>query len=203
MRTFENKHPETAELTTSINDTLICLSKLDDSEKLSYYPLAFLGIFVKFQKLVYNQFELYCLGERSSCNYCPIRKHVFHSEQELRAFLKIHSEYIDYDERILDLSEYIFENNPFTKMFSIQPQGYHMLKHIRNHIAHESQSSFTKLYNARILKEGQNINQYFAMRSKRSKIHFHELVNSLYEFSNYIIEGDPDSSTNELLTDFI
>ena len=64
-----------------------------------------------------------------------------------------------------------------------------MLKHIRNHVGHESNSSYQKLLSARIIREDQTISEYFAMRSKRNKVHFDELINSIYEYSNYIIEG--------------
>lgn len=189
MQALINKHPETAELVESINEAIVCISKLSEAERPGYYCLAFFGIFVKFQKIVREQFEHYCLGEQSSSGYCPERKHVFHDISELRSFLKTRSEYIDYDERIYELAEYIFEDNPFSNLFSIEPQGYLMLKSIRNHIGHESDSSYKKLYDARIIRDDQTISTYFAMRSKRNKIHFDELVLSIYEFSNYIIEG--------------
>ncbi len=184
-----NKHPETEELVETINQTISCLSKLSDEEKLNYYPLAFFGIFVKFQNVVYKQFEKYCIGEPSSADYCPNRKHIFSDLSELRSFLKIRSEYIDYDDRINELADYIFDENPFSNLFSLEPLSYLMLKNIRNHIGHESNSSYQKLLSARIIREDQTISEYFAKRSKRGKVHFDELINSIYEFSNYIIEG--------------
>ncbi len=189
MKTLTNKYPETIELTTSINDVILCLSKLDDYNKINFYPLAYMGIFVKFQKLLFTQFKLYCIGHKSSLGYCPERRHIFEDEIELRAFLKVKSEYTDYDESIHQLSDYIFKDAPFSKLFSLEPQGYYILKHIRNHIAHESQSSYKKLLDAHIIKDDQTIGEYFAKRSKKGKIHFEELITSLYDFSNYIIEG--------------
>ena len=189
MNTMTNKHPETEEVVASINECLDCIKQLDDCHLLNYYPLAYMQIFVKFQKLLYSQFEMYCLGKVSSSGYCPARKHLFDDEIELRAFLKTKTEYIDYDDRISELSEYIFNDSPFAKLFCLEPQGYVMLKHIRNHIAHESPSSYKKLYDARILKDNQTIGQYFAGRSKKNTIRFNELIKSIYDFSNYIIEG--------------
>lgn len=189
MNKVINKHPETEELVETINQVISCLSKFSDEEKLNYYPLAFFSIFVKFQNLVHNQFEKYCIGEQSSTGYCPNRKHVFSDISELRSFLKTRSEYIDYDDRISELADYIFDENPFSNLFSLEPLGYLMLKHIRNHIGHESNSSYQKLFSARIIREDQTISEYFAKRSKRGKIHFEELANSIYEYTNYIIEG--------------
>ena len=78
MQALINKHPETAELVESINEAIVCISKLSEAERPGYYCLAFFGIFVKFQKIVREQFEHYCLGEQSSSGYCPERKGILY-----------------------------------------------------------------------------------------------------------------------------
>lgn len=191
MKEFVNMYVETEELVETINKYIRTINSLDEESKVNYYPLAFFAIFVKFQKLVYNQFERYCLGQCSSANYCPKRKHCFADEKELRHFLGSKKrEYIDYDDRIEILSSHIFIDNPFDNLFCLIPQSYNNLKKIRNYIAHESDISKGKLIESKILDDSGDISIYFAQKSKKSIIHFNEIIKSLYDYSNYILEGN-------------
>lgn len=191
MKEFDNKYVETTELVASINNSILTLAKLDDEEKINYYPIAFFEVFVNFQNLVYASFENYCIGMKSSYGYCPVRKHIFGDEIELRAFLKTKSEYIDYDLRIVDLSDYIFETNPFSNLKYMKPLQFSILKDVRNYIAHKSSQSLKKLESARIVRDNRSLAMYFAAKYKsNNKPYFDVIITNIYEFANYIIEGE-------------
>ena len=189
--TYENHHPETEDLVLSINNCFAIIDKLDEEQILNFYSKAFFEIFVKYQNLIYRLFNQYCLGEKSSTGYCPVRKHMFGDELELRTFLQSNSEFINYDNRINELAEYIFDTSPFQNLNCMTPLSFSLLKDIRNYLAHESNSSYKKLLQARIIKEDRSIDEYFASSyRKRNKSYFIVIVQNIYDFSNYLIEGD-------------
>ena len=67
---------------------------------------------------------------------------MFNDEIELRKFLGTKNrDYIDYNERIFSLSEYIFVSNPFDKLSYLSPLSYQQLIDVRNHVAHESDTT--------------------------------------------------------------
>lgn len=186
MNKFTENYEENRELILQINTTLDHLSKLEEVNKLSYYPLGFFGIFIKFQNCIYNQFEKYCLGEKSSQNFSPERKHVFNDEIELRKFLGTKNrDYIDYNERIFSLSEYIFVSNPFDKLSYLSPLSYQQLIDVRNHVAHESDTTKAKI--AR-MTHNISLEEYFAKKSQ-GKTNFERIITCLKLFSDYIIDG--------------
>lgn len=190
MKEIKNKHSETEELVSLINKCYAIIDKLDEENRINYYPIAFFEVFVSFQVMVYSLFEMYCVGRHSSAKYCPKRKHSFLDEKELRAFLRTKTEYIDYDSRISDLSEYIFENDPFTNLNFMTPLSFPVLKMIRNYVAHSSESSISKLEAAGIVRPNRSLSDYLAEKNKKtSRSYFEEIVLSIYGFSNYLVEG--------------
>lgn len=190
MDKYTNKHIETAELVDTINNCIDCINKLEDSELINYYPLAFINIFVKFQNVVYLLFEKYCVGQPSSAGYLPELLHNFNDEIELRKFLgNKNKDYIDYDDRIRELADFIFRPNVFENLFYLSPVSYTNLKYIRNYIAHESDSSKNKVVQAGIIRENEVLGTYFLKRNSRGKINFNEIVHNLYEYCSYLIEG--------------
>ena len=186
MNKFTEHYIENQELVLQINKTLDHLSKLDEEGKLSYYPLGFFGIFIKFQNCIYAQFEQYCLGEKSSQEFLPKRKHIFNDEIELRKFLGAkNKDYIDYNDRISSLSQYIFESNPFDNLSYLSPLSYQQLIDVRNYIAHESGSTKSKL-----MKMTHNISlEEYLAKKKQGKTNFERIITCLKQFSDYIIDG--------------
>ena len=186
MNKFTDYYTENQELVVQINKTLDHLSSLDEENKHSYYPLGFFRIFIKFQNCIYSQFEKYCLGEKSSQNFLPDRKHVFNDEVELRTFLgSKNRDYIDYDDRIINLSEYIFVSNPFGNLSFLSPLSYQQLIDVRNYIAHESDKATSKLLD---MTHNISLEDYLA-KKKDGRTNFEKIVKCLKQFSDYIIDG--------------
>ena len=187
MNKFTEYYSENQELVLQINKTIDHLSSLDDQNKLSYYPLGFFRIFIKFQNCIYDQFEKYCLGEKSSKDFLPERKHVFYDSIELRTFLgSKNRDYIDYDDRIMNLSEYIFVSNPFRNLSFLSPLSYQQLIDVRNYIAHESDKATSKLLD---MTHNISVEEYFA-KKKDGRTNFEKIITCLKQFSDYIIDGE-------------
>ena len=134
-------------------------------------------------------FESYALGNVSSQGHTPILKHTFAEEKELRAFLGGKKDYIEYDTKIKELSEYIFTNDVFDKLSMLQPIPYNQLVDIRNHIAHESSHSRNKIIQQHIINETEEISDFFVKRKKGGgEIYIVAIIKSLKEYSDYIID---------------
>ena len=133
-------------------------------------------------------FELYALGGSSSKGYTPRLKHIFSEEKELRAFLGGKKDYIEYDTRISTLSEYIFDDDLFDKLRMLQPYPYNQLVEIRNHIAHESEHSKSKMIQQRFINDSEEISDFLLKkRNGRADTYIVSIIKTLKEYSDYLI----------------
>lgn len=180
---------ENVELVEHINNVIEMLNTLNEAQIYFLSPYLFFSTFIKFQKLVYNMFESYALGNVSSQGRTPILKHTFAEEKELRAFLGGKKDYIEYDTKIKELSEYIFANDVFDKLSMLQPIPYNQLVDIRNHIAHESNHSRNKIIQQHIINETEEISDFFVKRKKGGgEIYIVAIIKSMKEYSDYLID---------------
>lgn len=124
------------------------ISKLNGEESV-IYEIAFFKIFVKLELFLGDLFIHYSTGKMSEVGYIPARKLDFQDERHLKGVLKNgNSVYIDYLEKIKNISKHIFkdEHNPFDLIFSDASYSgyYNQMKILRNYIAHESEESKQK-----------------------------------------------------------
>lgn len=179
---------ETVELVEHINNVIEMLNTLSEEQIYFLSPYLFFSTFIKFQKFIYNMFELYALGGTSSQGYTPSLKHTFSDEKELHAFLGGKKEYIEYDAKINALSEYIFDNDIFDKLRMLQPIPYNQLVDIRHHIAHESNHSRNKIIQQHIINETEEISDFFVKKKKGSAdTYIVAIIKTLKEYSDYVI----------------
>lgn len=181
---------ENREFIEHINECINILNSIDDdSKKIFLYPYLFFSIFVKFQNVVYNLFDQYAIGKSSSKGYTPVLKHKFKDEKELHVFLgSKNKEYIEYDDRIDKLSQYIFDDNIFDKLNMLSPLSYSKLLDIRNYIAHESVKSLNRLIDGGIINNGSKLSDYFIKKKKgTAKTYFEMIVQNLKNFTDFLI----------------
>lgn len=111
----------------------------------SLVEVAFFKIFVKFENFLVDMFTTFSTGNTSSFGYLPTRKLNFTSYEHLKKTVT-ERQFIDFNNRMEDLSKQIFEdNNPFNFFFdSSDMDFFSKMKILRNYIAHESPESKQK-----------------------------------------------------------
>ncbi len=131
---------------TLLLDYITNITRVLDPRYPTLYEVAFLKIYVKFEKYIANIFLTYCLGQENSYGYKPQRKLEFISEEQLKAVLKSENKsYIDYIKKIESLSNHLFVDNPFSIIFETDNGSlFNQMICLRNYIAHESDESRKK-----------------------------------------------------------
>jgi hypothetical protein len=162
------------------------------------YELALFKIFVKFELFLSELFTRYSIGKGSSKGYIPERKLAFMDEKHLEGVLKNNrSTFIDYNEKILNLSEHIFINkrNPFSLVFMDAKLSvyYNQIKYIRNYIAHESKEAKLKYQN--ILGETNEFVEpciYLTkMNKKYNKTNYSIYIDSIKVMADILLDPTP------------
>lgn len=130
-------------------ELLLYIQKLStnlESNNTLLYEIAFVKIYVKFEKFLSLIFTKYCLGQESAKGYKPRRKLEFKDDVQLKAILKNDNRsYIDYLKKIESLSKHIFEDNPFSIIFETSDSSlFDSMIILRNYIVHESYESRKK-----------------------------------------------------------
>jgi hypothetical protein len=123
------------------------LTEKEINERL--YEIALFKIFVKLEFFISEAFIVYATGQSNNYGYSAKRKLNFQDERHLKSLLKAgNKSFIDYNDKIKNLSEHIFEDkkNPFDIILTDADysQYYNKIKVIRNYIAHESEESKNK-----------------------------------------------------------
>ncbi|AKN33107.1 hypothetical protein Ccar_20570 [Clostridium carboxidivorans P7] len=174
------------------------LSKLGSSNN-KLYELAFFKVFVKFDLFLTQLFVNYSVGKGSSKGYIPQRKLEFIDEKHLEGILiNKRSSFIDYSEKIPQLSKYIFRdgNDPFSLVFSDSNFStyYNKMKYIRNYIAHESNESKKKYHKSVIMETNSFIEPYVFLSKidkKHSKTNYSVYISIIRDMTETLL--DPTS----------
>lgn len=154
--------------------------------------IAFFKIYVKFEVFITDLFVHYSLGGNSSIGYSPERKLQFNTREQLESILKGKSSFIDYIEKMDNISKHIFldNKNPFDILRDIAEYKTAMdqMKYIRNYIAHESDESKTR-YMRYVLCNPQFISIQEFLLKKRGRT----------RYTNYSYYTDKIKEMSELL----
>lgn len=189
-------------------DNKILLDEIDywDSEiistgkqKYKLYELALFKVFVKFEVFLTELFKRYSVGEGSSKGYVPERKLEFVDEKHLEGVLKNNkSSFIDYNDKILNLSEHIFinERNPFSLIFMDAKLSvyYNQIKYMRNYIAHESKEAKLKYHKNVIGEANKFVEPYMYLikiNKKYSKTNYSIYIDSIKEMAEILLDPTP------------
>lgn len=131
-----------------ILDTIKFWTTWAQENNVSNYDIAILKIWIKFEKYLGEVFLKYSIGQPSELGYKPRLKISFADESHFNAFMKDKNrKYIDYLDKIENLSEHIFIENPFNIILLDveRTQNFKRLKCLRNYIAHESEEARRKV----------------------------------------------------------
>lgn len=159
------------------------------------YEIALFKIFVKLEVFLSELFVYYSTGNEGNNGYVPMRKLNFEDESHLRGVLKSgNSPYIDYLDKIINISKHIFQNkkDPFELIFSDASYFvyYNQMKTLRNYIAHESEESKRK-YIKEVLgnKDFTEPYKYLSKINKKySKTHYTIYTEKIKEITEILLE---------------
>lgn len=158
------------------------------------FDIALLKIWVQFENFVSDLFVNYSIGVSSERSYFPERKLEFENEEHLNAFLKEgNKKYIEYFDKISNLSKHIFVDNPFDVMLATDYYNIvEQIKTIRNYVAHESNEAKSKFINKCLSGNGNkftNINDFLLSKNKSENCsYFSFYITKLLELSELLIE---------------
>lgn len=171
---------------TKWNEILITKSNKD------LYELAFFKIFIKFEKFLSDVFENYSVGNQSDFGYCPERILCFIDIDHLYKILKKDNKsYINHYESIKNLSNCIFQDNPFEILTTDANYSTDInnMKILRDYIAHESSSSRNKFIKS--LLNNKNFippNEFLLKKKKVLNIsNYTHYTNIMTQISCYLI----------------
>ncbi len=163
------------------------------ADKPVLYEAYFLKIYVAFERFLGDLFEEYCLGNSSSKGYVPRRKLDFDCLEQLRNVLNSGKKlnYIDYIDKIKNLSKNIFDDNPFDILLEDAENVtyFNQMTLLRNCIAHESEFSKKKykegcLANGDFIPPGEFL---IAKKSGHTQSNYTLFVNKIIEISEGLI----------------
>lgn len=162
---------------------------LKESNNDLLYEVVFIKIYVKFEKFLSNMFVKYCIGQASSTGYIPKRKLEFIDEQHLYNILKDNRSYVDYIEKIKNISKHIFNFNPFYPLVeSTYVADFNKMTALRNYVAHESEESKKKY-----IKYCLNNNEFIEPYEYLMKL------NKAHHISNYSVFINKIKEVSELI----
>lgn len=186
------------------------IEKLDSpNEKI--YELAYFKIFVKFEVLVSELFINYSIGHDSPLvlNYTPSRILNFTDKKHLAGILSTsNSNYIDYFNKAITSSKYIFRDNqdPFSLVFNSSSYStyYSQMKDIRNYIAHESNEAKKKYHKNVIHLHNDFIepSHYLAKKNRgQSKTNYSIFIEKITEMTEILLNPIDYLENTEETTD--
>ena len=157
------------------------------------YEVYFLKIYVVFENYLGEIFEKYCLGQMSERGYKPKRRLEFDDIEQLRIILEAgkKSNYIDYIEKIKNLSKEIFQDNPFSILLEDAENVtlFNQMTLLRNCIAHESDFSKKKyrescLGNKTYISPGEFL---MSLNKKKSKSYYSIYIEKIINISSGLL----------------
>lgn len=165
-----------------------------------HYDLALFKIWIQFEKVLSQLFELYILGDSSLAGYSPQRRLQFSDLTQYRGIsMRANEKYIDYMQHAKDKSKLIFEqhDNPFESIF-VDPNFANVIKEvqaIRNFVAHESPEARKKYKNSclgGVNKADISPNDFLQrMRKKQDMTNFTYYTEKLVEIIRYCEDPRP------------
>lgn len=131
-----------------VKDTVSFWTEWASKPEVKRYDIALFKVWIKFERFAGSMFLDYSLGKCSETGYAPNLKIKFQDEEQFNAFMREKGKkYIDYFDRIENLSKHIFADNPFDALLydaNIQ-SALGQITALRNYTAHESEEAKSKV----------------------------------------------------------
>jgi hypothetical protein len=156
------------------------------------YELAFFKVFIKFEKFLSDAFENYSIGLQSDYGYCPERILNFIDIDHLYKIIKKDNKsYVNHYESIKNLSNCIFQDNPFEILTTDANYSTDInnMKTLRDYIAHESDTSRNRFIKCLLNnKTFISPNEFLLKKKKTINIsNYTHYTNIMTEISGYLI----------------
>ena len=160
------------------------------------YELAFFKVFIKFEKFLSDAFENYSIGLQSDYGYCPERILNFIDVDHLYKIIKKDNKsYVNHYESIKNLSNCIFQDNPFEILTTDANYSTDInnMKTLRDYIAHESSSARNRFIKSLLNnKSFISPNEFLLKKKKILNIsNYTHYTNIMMEISGYLINVPP------------